>query len=136
MTSNVGQNYPYTSESEADRAAAVQRVSGVTVQEGRYVFVRGLGERYTTTSLNGARILGLRFKSDPLCRAERFERLRDTFGDAFEGIEIDDRHAKKGTPLPPHSVLTTHLIDRAGEPTRAALDRTLAFLAEQLRQSD
>jgi hypothetical protein len=26
------------------------------VQDGRYVFVRGLGERYTTTSLNGARI--------------------------------------------------------------------------------
>src|SRR5690606_25841376 len=32
------------------------RVSGVTVQGGRYVFVRGLGERYTTTSLNGSRI--------------------------------------------------------------------------------
>ncbi|HVL53423.1 MAG TPA: hypothetical protein VM344_04110 [Vitreimonas sp.] len=27
MTSNVGQNYPYTSESEADRAAAVERLS-------------------------------------------------------------------------------------------------------------
>ncbi|MFA5941341.1 MAG: dienelactone hydrolase family protein [Sinimarinibacterium sp.] len=83
-----------------------------------------------------ARILGLRFKGDPLCRAERFERLRDTFGDAFEGIEIDDRHAKKGTALPPHSVLTTHLIDRDGQPTRAALDRTLAFLGEQLKRSD
>ena len=34
----------------------MQRVSGVTVQDGRYVVVRGLGERYTTTSLNGARI--------------------------------------------------------------------------------
>ena len=34
----------------------MQRVSGVTVQDGKYVFVRGLGERYTTTSLNGARI--------------------------------------------------------------------------------
>ena len=31
-------------------------MSGVTVQDGKYVFVRGLGERYTTTSLNGARI--------------------------------------------------------------------------------
>src|SRR5262249_1522512 len=37
-------------------AQAVQRVSGVTVQDGRYVFVRGLGERYTTASLNGARV--------------------------------------------------------------------------------
>jgi hypothetical protein len=41
---------------DADAAAAVSRVSGVTVQDGKYVFVRGLGERYTTASLNGARI--------------------------------------------------------------------------------
>jgi hypothetical protein len=41
---------------DGDAAAAVQRVSGVTVQDGRFVFVRGLGERYTTTSLNGTRI--------------------------------------------------------------------------------
>lgn len=41
---------------DADAAAAVQRVSGVTVQDGKYVFVRGLGERYTTASLNGARL--------------------------------------------------------------------------------
>jgi hypothetical protein len=41
---------------DGDAAAAVRRVSGVTVQDGRYVYVRGLGERYTTSSLNGARI--------------------------------------------------------------------------------
>ena len=41
---------------DADAAQAVQRVSGVTVQDGRYVFVRGLGERYTTASLNGTRL--------------------------------------------------------------------------------
>ena len=41
---------------DGDAAEAVQRVSGVTVQDGKYIFVRGLGERYTTTSLNGARI--------------------------------------------------------------------------------
>ena len=41
---------------DSDAAQAVQRVSGVTVQDGRYVLVRGLGERYTATSLNGARI--------------------------------------------------------------------------------
>lgn len=39
---------------DRDAAQAVQRVSGVTVTDGRYVFVRGLGERYTNTSLNGA----------------------------------------------------------------------------------
>lgn len=41
---------------DGNAAAAIRRVSGVTVQDGRYVFVRGLGERYTTTSLNGARV--------------------------------------------------------------------------------
>ena len=41
---------------DGDAAQAVQRVSGVTVQDGKYVYVRGLGERYTTASLNGARI--------------------------------------------------------------------------------
>lgn len=41
---------------DGDAAAAIRRVSGVTVQDGKYVFVRGLGDRYTTSSLNGARI--------------------------------------------------------------------------------
>ncbi|HEU5171394.1 MAG TPA: TonB-dependent receptor [Gemmatimonadales bacterium] len=41
---------------DGDAAAAIQRVSGVTVQDGRYVAVRGLGDRYTQASLNGARI--------------------------------------------------------------------------------
>ena len=41
---------------DGDAAAAVQRVAGVTLQDNKYVQVRGLGERYTTTSLNGARI--------------------------------------------------------------------------------
>ena len=36
---------------DGDAAQAVKRVSGVTVQDGKYVFVRGLGERYTTSSL-------------------------------------------------------------------------------------
>jgi len=41
---------------DGDAAQAVQRVSGVTVQDNKYVFVRGLGERYTVTQLNGARM--------------------------------------------------------------------------------
>jgi hypothetical protein len=44
---------------DGDAGQAVQRVSGVTVQEGKFVLVRGLGERYTTTALNGARIPSL-----------------------------------------------------------------------------
>lgn len=81
----------------------------------------------------GARILGLRFHGDPLCPPERFKRLREEFGDAFEGIELKASDANPREMKPAHSVLTTHLIDAAGEPTRKALDRTLQFLAEQLK---
>jgi dienelactone hydrolase len=84
-------------------------------------------------AVDGARILGLRFRDDPLCPAERFQRLRETFGAAFESIELDPASANPAGPKPAHSVLTNHLIDEAGQPTRAALDRVLAFLAEQLK---
>jgi dienelactone hydrolase len=82
---------------------------------------------------DGARILALRFIQDPMCRGERFARLRREFGDAVETIEIDEKHANPKGPKPAHSVLTNHLIDEDGEPTRDALERTLAFLGEQLR---
>lgn len=84
---------------------------------------------------HGARILALRFIQDPMCPAERFARLHEEFGAAFEAIEIDEKYANPGFPKPAHSVLTNHLIDAAGEPTRQALDRTLAFLKEQLAPS-
>jgi dienelactone hydrolase len=80
----------------------------------------------------GARILALRFIQDPMCPKERFERLRSEFGAAFEAIEIDEKYANPRGLKPAHSVLTNHLIDEAGQPTREALDRTLAFLKEQL----
>jgi len=80
----------------------------------------------------GARILALRFIQDPMCPGERFARLRSEFGAAFEAIEIDAKYANPRGPKPAHSVLTNHLIDEAGQPTREALDRTLAFLKEQL----
>ena len=81
---------------------------------------------------HGARILGLRFHGDPACPAERFERLRQEFGAGFEGIELNPKYANPAGPKPPHSVVTNHLIDKEGEPTRAALDRVLSFFKEQL----
>lgn len=41
---------------DSDAAQALQRVSGVTVQDGKYLNVRGLDPRYTTASLNGSRL--------------------------------------------------------------------------------
>ena len=44
---------------DADAAAAVKRVTGVSIEGGKYVYVRGLGDRYTKTMLNGVDIPGL-----------------------------------------------------------------------------
>lgn len=41
---------------DANAAAALKRVTGLTVSEGKFVFVRGLGERYSQTLLNGSEI--------------------------------------------------------------------------------
>ena len=42
-----------------DIASAVKSVPGVSVQGGKYVYVRGLGDRYTKTTLNGMDVPGL-----------------------------------------------------------------------------
>ncbi len=39
---------------DSDAADVAKRMTGVTVSEGKYVFVRGLGERYSQTTLNGS----------------------------------------------------------------------------------
>ena len=44
---------------DSDAASAVKRVVGVSVEDGKYVFVRGLGDRYTKSTLNGLDIPGL-----------------------------------------------------------------------------
>jgi len=44
---------------DSDAAASMKRVPGVSVEGGKYVFVRGLGDRYTKTTLNGVEIPGL-----------------------------------------------------------------------------
>jgi len=37
-------------------ADAMQRVTGASVEEGKYIVIRGLGDRYTTTQLNGVEL--------------------------------------------------------------------------------
>lgn len=44
---------------DSDAAQAVKRVTGVSVEGGKYVYVRGLGDRYTKTMLNAVDIPGL-----------------------------------------------------------------------------
>ena len=42
-----------------DLASAVKRAPGVSLQGGKYVYVRGLGDRYTKSILNGLDIPSL-----------------------------------------------------------------------------
>lgn len=41
---------------DGDAASALRRVTGLTLVDGKYVYVRGLGERYSSARLNGANI--------------------------------------------------------------------------------
>jgi dienelactone hydrolase len=78
-------------------------------------------------------VLAYRFAGDRFCRAERFAAYEAALGDRFQGRVLPDACAQPGTPMRPHSVVTLHLVDRAGEPTRAAVDEILAFFARRLR---
>lgn len=49
----------FTKLGDNDLGVAMKRVTGVSVQGGKYVYVRGLGDRYTKTTLNGMSIPGL-----------------------------------------------------------------------------
>ena len=54
-------------------------------------------------------------------------------GRKFIGIEIDSSEGNKwGNPKNAHSVVTEHLVDEPGHPTRAALDQVLEFFRERL----
>lgn len=81
---------------------------------------------------DGLEVIGLRFKSDRLVPAERFEFLREQLGDAFVAVELEDEDANPAAPISPHSVLTEHLLDEPGTPSRAALDLVLDLLRTRL----
>jgi dienelactone hydrolase len=81
----------------------------------------------------GCTVLGMRFTRDPVVPGARFEHLREELGAGFEAIEIDSSPGNPhGIPRAAHSVVTTHLVDEAGHPTREALDRVLGFFKERL----
>jgi hypothetical protein len=44
---------------DSDAASSMKRVPGVSVEGGKYVYVRGLGDRYTKTIINGVDMPGL-----------------------------------------------------------------------------
>ncbi|QBJ98054.1 dienelactone hydrolase [Rhodococcus sp. ABRD24] len=84
-------------------------------------------------------VMGYRFAGDTWCRAERFAAYTAALGDRFVGRVLPDSAANPEPPpffetvvASPHSVVTAHLIDDAGEPTIAARDEIVAFFTERL----
>lgn len=84
-------------------------------------------------------VLAYRFQSDPFCRAGRFASYERALGSRFVQRVLPDSAANTDVPpffaryVPsPHSVVTVHLIDQAGQPTLAARDEILAFFRQRL----
>jgi dienelactone hydrolase len=84
-------------------------------------------------------VMAYRFKGDQFCRAQRFAAYSEALGDRFIGRVLPDSAAHLDPPpffkdvvTSPHSVVTAHLIDEAGQPTIAARDEILSFFAHRL----
>jgi len=78
-------------------------------------------------------VLAYRFEGDLFCRAQRFAAYREALGDRFQARVLPDSCANPDAPMKnPHSVVTVHLIDEEGQPTRRAVDEIIAFFRTRL----
>ncbi len=107
--------------------------AGLEIAPGELSAVRGRLEREDLT------VMAYRFQGDAFCRAERFAAYSEALGERFIGRVLPDSAANPDTApffehvvASPHSVVTAHLIDEAGQPTIAARDEILSFFADRL----
>lgn len=85
-------------------------------------------------------VMAYRFEGDRFCKAERFAAYAKALGDRFVPRVLPDSAANRDSLAPffehvvatPHSVVTAHLIDEAGQPTIAARDEILDFFSRRL----
>lgn len=85
-------------------------------------------------------VMAYRFAGDKFCKAQRFAAFSEALGDRFVARVLPDSAANTDLPpffathvTTPHSVVTAHLIDEAGQPTIAARDEILAFFKHRLK---
>ncbi|MCW2970645.1 MAG: dienelactone hydrolase [Solirubrobacterales bacterium] len=107
--------------------------AGLEIAPEELAAVRGRLEREDLT------VMAYRFKGDRHCGAQRFAAYSEALGDRFVARVLPDRAASRDTTpffehvvASPHSVVTAHLIDEAGQPTIAARDEILSFFADRL----
>jgi dienelactone hydrolase len=77
-------------------------------------------------------VLAMRFTRDVAVPKERFEHLREVFGDRAICIEIESGPNEHGIPKRAHSVVTEHFVDEPGHPTYDALNQVLDFYKQRL----
>ena len=85
-------------------------------------------------------VMAYRFEGDRFCKAQRFAAYSEALGDRFIARVLPDSAANRDALAPffehvvasPHSVVTAHLIDEAGQPTIAARDEILSFFTHRL----
>ncbi|MES3002418.1 MAG: dienelactone hydrolase family protein [Pseudomonadota bacterium] len=85
-------------------------------------------------------VAGYRFEGDKWCTAQRFAAYSQALGSRFRVRVLPDSAANPEPPpffkhvvASPHSVVTAHLIDEAGQPTIAARDEIIGFLKHSLQ---
>jgi dienelactone hydrolase len=92
--------------------------------------LRAVKERLDREDLT---VLAYRFEGDSFCRAARFAAYEQALGDRFVARVLPDSAANPDAPMKnPHSVVTVHLIDEAGQPTRQAVDEIIGFFRQRL----
>lgn len=107
--------------------------AGLEIAPGEIEAVRQRLERENLS------VLAYRFEGDRFCTAQRFAAYAEALGERFIERVLPDNSANTDVaPFTahyvtcPHSVVTAHLIDEAGQPTIAARDEILAFFARRL----
>ena len=98
--------------------------------------VKAVRERLERDDLT---VMAYRFEGDKFCMAQRFAAYKEALGDRFIGRVLPDSAANNDLApfferyvTTPHSVVTAHLIDEAGQPTIAARDEILGFFKHRL----
>lgn len=114
-------------------ALPMDNAAAMNVDPDELVAVRERLEREDLT------VLAYRFDGDKHCKAQRFAAFTEALGQRFVARVLPDSAANPDVPpffdkvvATPHSVVTAHLIDEAGQPTIEARDEILEFFKRRL----
>lgn len=100
---------------------------------GMHIAPDELGRVRSRLEAEGLTVRAYRFAGDKFCRGERFAAYAQALGDRFEPRVLPDSAANPDAMSKnPHSTVTLHLIDEAGQPTVMARDEILAFFQMRL----